>query len=856
MNTMFRNIILALLLLTFSELLLAIPAKYVMKKVKQEDGTELTIYLHGDEFFHCYVTEDYLPVIESGESYYYAVVEKGKLIKSDLLAHNYSLRSEDEKTICNKNKQKIWKDIEDIRDLAKNERQPAKGVRTAKVATKDEPFVGKRKALAILVNFADMNMASPEPYEEYDMMFNMEGYSKYGHIGSVSDYFYDQSYGNFELEFDVVGPITVNKGYSYYGQNVSGNDAKVYEMVVEACTIADKHVDFNDYDWNKDGVADLVYLIYAGYGENEGAPSETIWPHKSGISYYEDEIGLLRLDGIIIDTYACSSELDGSTGKKPNGIGTICHEFTHCLGLPDIYDVRYNGGFGMDIWDIMSGGSYNGPEGNGEIPCGYSAFERYLLGWLDLVELEGPCIIEEMPSLGDAGIAYAIYNDNNRNEFFTLENRQNKDWFSYAGTINTAHGLLVTHIHYDKKRWENNTVNTTPDHQRMCIVPADNSFGVLYESGGNKRYHVSDKELLGDLFPGSNNVKMLSDFSHKSSGVELFSKNVDGSYELGKPISNIEEKNGYIYFDFMGGVAEPIAVVDKATEISDDGFKANWKELDNAINYTLELKGVTNFEIAINNVLLNEVFTGNKNVDESKNISSTLDDYTTDTGWKGGNVYLLDTGLMIGDSTAGSYITTPMINVEKGDLTAKISFCSYCKKKTDIKLLLMSVYASSFSEYTLESDTVFASKTVPLPALDKGMYKLKIECSGATVIKNIALYDGAYTSNDLNPLSQNTSNIYKETIEGINDTYYFFDNLEEKHYKYRVKATLGSGTSKWSRYEYVTLSYPLGIKDSAHDSSNEKEEYYTISGIRIESPSTPGIYIRRKGNKFEKIAVN
>lgn len=105
-------------------------------------------------------------------------------------------------------------------------------------------------------------------------------------------------------------------------------------------------------------------------------------------------------------------------------------------------------------------------------------------------------------------------------------------------------------------------------------------------------------------------------------------------------------------------------------------------------------------------------------------------------------------------------------------------------------------------------------------------------------------------------MSQNTSNIYKETIEGINDTYYFFDNLEEKHYKYRVKATLGSGTSKWSRYEYVTLPYPLGIKDTAHDSSNEKEEYYTISGIRIESPSTPGIYIRRKGNKFEKIAVN
>ena len=45
----------------------------------------------------------------------------------------------------------------------------------------------------------------------------------------------------------------------------------------------------------------------------------------------------VKLDGVTVDTYACGSELMGISGKTLDGIGTMCHEYSHCLGLPDFY---------------------------------------------------------------------------------------------------------------------------------------------------------------------------------------------------------------------------------------------------------------------------------------------------------------------------------------------------------------------------------------------------------------------------------------------------------------------------------------------------------------------------------------
>ena len=154
--------------------------------------------------------------------------------------------------------------------------------------------------------------------------------------GSVRDYFRAQSYGQFAPEFDVVGPLTAANDMAYYGRHSgNNNDSHVPELVWEACLQADPLVNFADYDWNGDGEADLVYMVYAGYSEAQGAAPETIWPQKWYLTMYQS----LQLDGVTIDGYACSSELRGTSGSELDGIGTACHEFSHCLGLPDTYDM-------------------------------------------------------------------------------------------------------------------------------------------------------------------------------------------------------------------------------------------------------------------------------------------------------------------------------------------------------------------------------------------------------------------------------------------------------------------------------------------------------------------------------------
>ena len=351
---------------------------------------------------------------------------------------------------------------------------------------------GEKKGLVILVNFANKIMSMSNANEVFDAMFNEIGYDRNDAVGSVHDYFYDQSYGQFNLTFDVVGPVTVSNNYGYYGSNgtsLNGGDIKADEMIVEACKLADEQINFADYDWDGDGEVEQVYVIYAGYGEASGGPKNTIWPHESHLEYQES--GVLTLDGVTINTYACSCELTGGSGTTLNGIGTACHEFSHCLGLPDLYDTGYSGGFGMSYWDIMSSGSHCGPNGHGEVPTGYSAYERQFAGWLELKELDSPCVINDMPSISEEPIAYAIYNDNHRDEYFLLENRQNVKWFSYTGTYEDCHGLLVTHVDYSETAWKNNKVNSSTKHQRMTIIPADMSYGSTYTSEGGTYYALN-----------------------------------------------------------------------------------------------------------------------------------------------------------------------------------------------------------------------------------------------------------------------------------------------------------------------------------------------------------------------------
>lgn len=139
------------------------------------------------------------------------------------------------------------------------------------------------------------------------------------------------------------------------------------------------------------------------------------------------------------------------------------------------------------------------------------------------------------------------------------------------------HGLMVIHVDYDSKVWASNDVNQDPEHQRMAIIPADNSLG------------TKESDLRGDLFPGENNVRWLTDDSHIYSGGQLFNQNVDGSYRMGKIIGNISEAaDGTVSFDVFLASDISIPIPLEATDINDSGYTANWETVDNADSYIVE----------------------------------------------------------------------------------------------------------------------------------------------------------------------------------------------------------------------------------------------------------------------------
>lgn len=439
-------------------------------------------------------------------------------------------------------------DLKAVKQHAAVRRSAANQRRTNRLATRKVGEVGnltgKKKGLIILVNFSDVAFQSANNNALYQRIANEKNFSYGNFKGSMYDYFYAQSEGQFELTFDVVGPVTVSKNQAYYGENsgnVAGNDMYPAEMVIEALKLVDSQVNFANYDWDGDGEVDQVYVVYAGKGEADGGDASTIWPHEYNLysaAHYDDGEGPQWLDGVWINTYACGGELNGQTGIVA-GIGTMCHEFSHCLGFPDFYDTDDSGGQGMFMWDLMDSGNYNG---DGYRPAGYTSYERWMAGWKEPVELTTSQSINNMGALQSYGSnTYIIYNKGNRNEYFLLENRQKTKW----DTDLPGAGLLILHVDYNATVWSKNQPNDEPSHQRMTWVPADNQYQYFIYQG--KKYYTEDG-AANDPFP---NGSVNAFGKNTTPATRLYNKNEDGTYYLDASVENItQNSNGTISFRF------------------------------------------------------------------------------------------------------------------------------------------------------------------------------------------------------------------------------------------------------------------------------------------------------------------
>ena len=511
---------------------MAVPAKRgLWRDITLTDGTTVKVQLRGDEFAHYWVAADgsrYL-VEEDGTA---VAVSAEQLEKQSAARRQYAHK----------------------RRLAR--RAQAK-------AAAESPYLGQKKGLILLVSFTDETFLEEHNHALYESIANEPGFTNdMGFEGSVADYFKAQSQGAFELTFDVVGPLKVSQTASYYGQNdKAGNDKYPGKMVIEAVNLAKEQIsDWSKYDWDNDGEVDQVMVIYAGQGEASGGAASTIWPHEYALEYARmngDGTGPVTVGtNLVVNTYAVANERDKtSLGEAINGIGTICHEFSHCLGLMEMYDTEYSGNFGMYDWSLMDDGSYNG---DGFVPAGYTSFEKYSIGWLTPIELTAETTVSALKPLSVAQEAYIIRNAAFPDEYYLLENRQLQDWDRDL----PAGGMLILHVDYKENVWEQNVVNANcsiNDHERCTIFHADGDNKSNYYKEKLKDESLSDEEyndivdkyyedFENDVYPQPNNNQLTNTSTPRAF---LYNKNTDGRKLMNISITDIKQnEDGTMSFHF------------------------------------------------------------------------------------------------------------------------------------------------------------------------------------------------------------------------------------------------------------------------------------------------------------------
>lgn len=486
--------------------LYAVPAKQgIWKTFTLQNGQPVKVQLCGDEFLHFWEDED-------GNRYSYDTSEGLKPADmAQLQARARVMR------------QQAAPELYVRKDLLSG----------GKTTLTRASYTGKKRCLILLAQFSDKKFSMDDPQGFYNKVANEPGFHGLPGLGegkfkgSVADYFKAQSNGKFEMAFDVVGPYTLGES-SYYGKNEGDAQDVNVQAMISGClgSAVAEGVDFTPYDWDGDGECEMVFVVYAGRGEATGGGDDTIWPHKGRMATAVN-CGTKK-----VINYACSNEL--SVSNEVDGIGTICHEFSHCFGYPDAYDTSYSSGslYGMGSWDLMCQGNYND---SGFTPAGYTAYEKYVAGWVTPVELKENTSVSGMKTLADGGDTYIFKNPGHADEYYLIENRQKKGWdAALAGS-----GIIINHIDYNEKVWNYNAPNSMVaginDHERMTIIPADNV--------------KSTKTEENDPWPFGNKTRLAN---NTTPACQTYNMNTDGTKLMNIILSNMAvADDGTASFNFQ-----------------------------------------------------------------------------------------------------------------------------------------------------------------------------------------------------------------------------------------------------------------------------------------------------------------
>ena len=671
------------------------------------------------------------------------------------------------------------------------------------------PRTGDIRACVILVEYPDCPFNVDEPADYFDDMLNGENFTGYGATGSARSYFLNSSLSKFRPTFDVLGPVTLPYGRAYYGGNDSkGNDLQPEDMLVHAVQMLDESVDFSAYDMDGDGSVDNIFIIYAGQGEASYGPEDSVWPHSWNLASAAKTI---YADGLRIDKYGCSNEWKRTS---PDGVGTFIHEFSHVMGLPDLYSTNYGASSTETpgAYSVLDYGPYNN---DGRTPPAYSAYERNAMGWLEPLVLGTEPLTAGLRHIETSGEA-ALIPTKASGEFFLVENRCKDGWDSYL----PGFGMLVWHIDYHRDIFDANRVNNTAGHQYVDIVEAC-----------GRADNKNEALMQAYTFPGSLGITELS--AESSPALSMW----DGS-SCGISLSEItsDPEQGMVYFNVNGGEARldtPLAL--EADDITPEGFTAQWQAVDGASDYQLRVVAVS------------------PGVPDSQtaDMGSEGDSYVTlPEGWSASS----DGAYTIASNCASTPPSFKMNTlgawIESREFAGDISSVSFAMLGIGVDGSTISVLGLGDDGWT-DLGVVIpqnSRSTATIGDIPMGIRAIRLiynRMRGNVSVDDITVSSGAreYVLPGYNYASTGgATSVTVPAVQGVTD------------YRYRVRAIDGMRRSAPS--DEITLTLPSASADSpvADSPENSTETWYDIYGRALgdSRPAAPGIYIVRRGDKVRK----
>ena len=249
-----------------------------------------------------------------------------------------------------------------------------------------------------------------------------------GATESVKQYFERQSSGRYSIEGTVTNWVKVKYNEARYGRSsdnpaTNGDDDKVcsghvcnntWNLVEDAVntwyddqvdsgrTAADVTAELKSFDqWDRydvdndgnfnepDGYLDHFQIVHAGGDEADGDPiqgEDAIWSHRwyaFGTNYGQTGPAQGKQGGTQVgDTGVWVG--DYTIQPENGGMSVFAHEYTHDLGLPDLYDTA-GGENSVNYWSLMAQSRQAAPndQGIGTRASDLGAWDKLQLGWLD-----------------------------------------------------------------------------------------------------------------------------------------------------------------------------------------------------------------------------------------------------------------------------------------------------------------------------------------------------------------------------------------------------------------------------------------------------------------------------------------